>query len=276
VIAGLIYNIRRRKRAEGALKATLADQSRQIEKAVEKSRHQADVIADQQRHQALSELLINLAHQWRQPLNAAGVLIKDIEDAYLAGELNETIIRRQSALAFSQLKSLSKTLDRFTALYEDPGQKEQLSLIALYHEARELMALRLKAQGVQIQGEIDPGHTVCMARRDLLEVLIKLITNAIETAQKRHLTQLKIVIESKQAENLTTIVLTDSAGGIEPEALSKLFDPYHTTGFKERSRGLSLYLIRRMIERRYEGSITAENSDKGARITLTLPSRCGN
>ena len=274
VIAGLIYNIRRRKQAETKLKAILTDQSRQIQEAVKKSRQQADIIADQQRHQALSELLVNLAHQWRQPLNAAGVLIQDLEDAYDAGELSKETMQQQTSLAFSQLKNLSATLDRFAELYEYQGGKEPLALKAACQEVLSLMALRIKAQQVQLKLEIDPAHTVCVARRDLIEVLLKLVANTLEVAQARKIEAPMLQFVSYQDEQQCHLEINDNAGGIEEGILKRLFEPYQTTAFKEPGKGLSLYLIHQLIVERYRGAVQVQNITGGAQVRISLPIHC--
>ena len=47
------------------------------------------MLVQQSKMAAMGEMIGAIAHQWRQPLNAAGLVIQDIKDAYEFGELNK-------------------------------------------------------------------------------------------------------------------------------------------------------------------------------------------
>lgn len=45
----------------------------------------------QQSKMAMGEMINNIAHQWRQPLNLLGVIIQDCEYAYKAGKVDREL-----------------------------------------------------------------------------------------------------------------------------------------------------------------------------------------
>ncbi|MGD0283887.1 MAG: response regulator, partial [Dissulfurispiraceae bacterium] len=55
---------------------------------VAKNREKEFMLLQQGRLAAMGEMIGNIAHQWRQPLNTLGLLIQDISHAYRYGELN--------------------------------------------------------------------------------------------------------------------------------------------------------------------------------------------
>ncbi|MEN6630580.1 MAG: ATP-binding protein, partial [Sulfuricella sp.] len=78
----------------------------------------------------------------------------------------------------------------------------------------------------------------------------------------------KIDITMGQDEGMAWIVVRDNAGGIPPEALPKIFDPYFTT--REKGTGIGLYMSR-MIMEHMNGSIEARNVEGGAEFRLAMP-----
>lgn len=66
------------------------------------------------------------------------------------------------------------------------------------------------------------------------------------------------------------MVLRDNAGGIDQEALPKIFIPFFTT--KPSGTGLGLSLVHRIVTE-HGGSIAVANEDEGTAVTLSFPLR---
>jgi signal transduction histidine kinase len=67
------------------------------------------------------------------------------------------------------------------------------------------------------------------------------------------------------------VSFADSGGGISPDNMSKIFEPYFTT--KAGGSGLGLLIVRRIV-REHGGEIDlASDLGKGLTITIRLPSR---
>jgi signal transduction histidine kinase len=67
------------------------------------------------------------------------------------------------------------------------------------------------------------------------------------------------------------VVFTDTGGGIAPEDMSKIFDPYFTT--KAGGSGLGLMIVRRIV-REHGGEIDIVNNEgRGISLTIRLPLR---
>jgi two-component system, NtrC family, C4-dicarboxylate transport sensor histidine kinase DctB len=89
--------------------------------------------------------------------------------------------------------------------------------------------------------------------------------------QKIHERTIKINIYKE--ERTIYIEIEDNAGGIKPSMLPTLFDPYITSKSTHQGTGIGLHLSKILIEDLMSGTIRAENSKKGAKFTLTLPSQ---
>ena len=63
-------------------------------------------------------------------------------------------------------------------------------------------------------------------------------------------------------------MIEDNTGGIEPQYLNKIFEPYFST--KEKSDGIGLYIAKTIIEKEMGGTLKVSNSKKGA-ICIIAP-----
>jgi signal transduction histidine kinase len=63
--------------------------------------------------------------------------------------------------------------------------------------------------------------------------------------------------------------IRDSGGGIAPENLERVFDPYFST--KEMGTGIGLYMSKMIVEKSMGGHIQATNIDGGAAFTVRCP-----
>ena len=63
--------------------------------------------------------------------------------------------------------------------------------------------------------------------------------------------------------------IRDSGGGIAPENLERVFDPYFST--KEMGTGIGLYMSKMIVEKSMGGHIQAANIDGGASFTVRCP-----
>ena len=63
----------------------------------------------------------------------------------------------------------------------------------------------------------------------------------------------------------------DTGGGINPENLQKIWDPFFSTKPEGKGTGLGLAICKRVIEE-HHGSITIQSEgEKGTRVTLEMP-----
>ena len=73
----------------------------------ESLREKERMLIQQSRLAALGEMINNIAHQWRQPLNGVGLLIQDINLCFEAGEFDapylETTTAKVMALTLNDL-----------------------------------------------------------------------------------------------------------------------------------------------------------------------------
>jgi signal transduction histidine kinase len=136
----------------------------------------------------------------------------------------------------------------------------------------------MKRVGLKLEAAADV--VVYGSSQELKQVLKNLQINAQESVSResgrRATVTDRIDPESPsnanpRADTFTLLEVEDDGGGIPPEMLETLFDKFTTS--KPSGSGLGLYLSRMIVERHFDGSISARNEGGGAVFTVRLPGR---
>lgn len=101
----------------------------------------------------------------------------------------------------------------------------------------------------------------------LREAFGNVIKNACEHTENDG--TVDILIE--QSEKTVSVIIEDNGGGVPESELPKLFERFHrTSNASPDSAGIGLAITKAIVEK-HHGTITAENSEKGLRVTMCFP-----
>jgi signal transduction histidine kinase len=97
------------------------------------------------------------------------------------------------------------------------------------------------------------------------QAFYNVIKNSLEAMKRRGILR----IRTNMDETHVMVSFTDTGGGISPENLSRVFEPYFTT--KSSGTGLGLLIVRRIV-REHGGEMSIQSSEgKGLTLTIRLP-----
>lgn len=101
----------------------------------------------------------------------------------------------------------------------------------------------------------------------LEQVLINLLTNAMQALEEQHQKCVRLSTECKASQVL--IHIDDNGQGITQEKIAHLFEPFFTT--KKNGLGLGLSISQQIIQS-MDGELTMASSPQcGARFSVSLP-----
>jgi two-component system NtrC family sensor kinase len=144
---------------------------------------------------------------------------------------------------------------------------EEFDMAALLNETLELLAHRIESEEIDLQKQIDTPLMMRGDERQLQQVLVNIILNAIQATPPK--CRLHILAHSSD-ENID-LEFIDEGEGIRAEDFSKIFDPFFTTKPEGQGTGLGLSVSYGIIKR-HGGNITLENSKHaGVRVHIRLP-----
>ena len=282
-ITGMVLIFRdrtERKQAEEALAAKQLQLEefnltleKRIQEAVAELRQKDQIMINQSRLAAMGEMIGNIAHQWRQPLNALGLLIYNIKDAFQFNTLNAEYLDQAVADGNRMVQNMSTTISDFSNFFRP--DKEFVAFSATKQIRAAILLVESSYKNCDIAIHLDaPNDLELMGfPNEYSQVLLNLLSNAKEAVLGRN--QLhqqlsrRVEIRLTERDGYGCVTVADNGGGISALILDMIFDPYFST--KDRGSGIGLYMSKMIIERNMYGSITARNIEEGAEFTVCTP-----
>lgn len=226
------------------------------------------LMIQQARLAAMGEMIGNIAHQWRQPINTLGLLLANIKDAYEYGELDKPYLDEAVGKGERLIQSMSTTIDDFRNFFKPNKVKCDFSLRKAINDTINLIGPGLKSHNISMI--IEEGEDILSNGfpNEFSQVLLNVLTNAKDALLERKTAGGSIEIRLGCDGHQSFVAIKDNAGGIPENISHKIFDPYFST--KDKGTGIGLYMSK-MIMEHMGGSITAKNVEGGAEFILTLP-----
>ena len=242
-----------------------------LRKYIKKVIEQEEIMIAQSRHAAMGEMISMIAHQWRQPLSViamgANNVIADIE----LKMLDEKVLHDGAVEILEQTQELSKTIDDFKNFFRPIKTVENIYPEDIFYEAFKVVGKSLENHEIEVIKKFNNNTKIKTFSRELMQVLINIIKNAKEALVENEIKDKKLYIFIKDTKDLVEISICDNAGGIKPDIINKIFNPYFSTKYEKSGTGLGLYMSKTIIEKHLNGTIEVENSKGGACFKIKLP-----
>ena len=222
------------------------------------------MLIHQSRLASMGEMLANISHQWRQPLNRIASFVMNMQIHIMDTYPKEKFMLEKLEETQGQLEYMSHTIDDFTNFYKKDKTKEIFFVSSSVENASSIIASSLKAKNIDLQVEIKEDFELNSYPKELSQVVLNLLQNAKDALviNKIENPKIKLLIDKNK------ISVEDNAYGIPEEIKSKIFEPYFTTKDKQQGTGLGLYMTKMILERNMNASIDIENSENGAKFIV--------
>ena len=238
---------------------------------LEAQRHR-DELALLSRRASLGELTASIAHELKQPLTA---ILSNTQAAlrFLSGDapdLNEVHdilqdIVRDDKRAAEVIKRLHVPLKKSVPVFRS------LDLNEIIREVIALLKNEMGLKGVSpvmaLAEGLPPvrGDTI-----QLQQVALNLILNGAEAMIDLDDDSRKIIVSTeKHDEQTLKVSVRDSGRGLDEDTIDQIFDPFYTT--KSQGMGMGLSISRSIIEAHGGRLWAANNPDRGATLSFTVP-----
>lgn len=213
------------------------------------------------------EMIGNIAHQFRQPLNNLSYILINVKNRFNSNTLEEVYFEKKLNQANNQIDFLSKTINDFKEFYIPSKTKEEFIIKESIESALSVISPDLKRFNILCDISYQDEETILFGiKNELSQVVLSIISNSSDAI--KNIDNPKITIEILQEENKRKIVFTDNGPGIKEKDLKKVLEPYFTT--KKEGTGLGLFLSKQIIEESFQGEMELKNIKEGFQITLFL------
>lgn len=241
-----------------------------IQEAINKSREKDMMLIQQSRLAAMGEMIGNIAHQWRQPLNAVGIIIQNINEAYRCNELTPEYMDAKVEKSMDIIQYMSQTIDDFRNFFKPEKKMHLFDVKATVQRAVSFIEPTLLNNQIELECFCDNQIQVMGYSNEYAQVVLNLLNNAKDAVMENNIPNPKITVSLKMHDGKSVLYIDDNGGGIAPEYIDKIFTPYFSTKNPSKGTGIGLYMSKTIVEKNMHGSLTFKNTEEGARFTIVV------
>ena len=266
-----------RQKTQEALAAKqqqLAELNDSLEERIVKSLHEIrqkdQMLIQQSRRAAMGEMINNIAHQWRQPLNNLGLITQNLKFSFEMGQLTIEEMTIENDKAMETILFMSRTIDDFRNFYRDDKQKVVISVIDLLNSTLAFVSASFQHLNISMDIEAQDTVTAFGYPNEYSQVILNILNNAKDVLLERMVAAPSIRIRAFGEEERSVVTIWDNGGGIDEEILARIFDPYFSTKEVGKGTGIGLYMSKVIIEQNMGGLLAVRNIDGGAEFRIEL------
>ena len=271
-------DISERKRAEESLN----EKTRQLEElnlyleqrvaaAVTEMRKKDQLMILQSRQAAMGEMIGNIAHQWRQPLNTLGLVVQELLLTYGREEFNKENLEASVRKSMELITHMSRTINDFSTYFKPCLEKTQFSVNQAVTKTLLLAGPSLKSLNIAIKVIARDEAEITGYPNEYAQVLLNILLNCRDAfAERRSGGQPLITVTVTKENSRSVVTIADNAGGIPEDIVDKVFDPYFTTKGPDKGTGIGLYMAKTIIEKNMGGRLTVRNQADGAEFRIEV------
>ncbi|MDS1315719.1 HAMP domain-containing sensor histidine kinase [Aliarcobacter butzleri] len=226
------------------------------------------MILQQSKFVKSGEMIANITHQFRQPLNNISYILINLKKRFESEKLDKIFFDKKVNQANEQVSFLSKTIDDFKEFYLQEKEKDDFLVKDSIQNALTILNPDLQKDNINLNLKFETFEDIKIfgVKNELSQVILSLVSNSIDALKNRHNPKIFINVVSSSAEVIIEIL--DNAGGIKAKNLKKIFEPYFST--KEEGTGIGLYLSKIIIEESFGGKLQVQNIKDGAKFSIFI------
>jgi signal transduction histidine kinase len=223
---------------------------------------------------SLGEMSAGLAHELKQPLQAISLAASNTLTAVRRGNAEGAEQRLQRIVQHAQrAANVIENLRRFARGSEEGAPPESLAVGDVIEGALAVLGGTLRDAGIELRVTVAQDTPRLLGQLVSLEqVLTNLMMNArdamagLPAGMER---RIRLSAGPGPEPGTVEIAVADSGGGIPPQVMARLFEPFVTTKGEEHGTGLGLSICHGLIGN-MGGRIRAANEGPGAVFRITL------
>lgn len=241
-----------------------------IKEELAKNRDKDLIMMRQSRLAAIGELINNIAHQWRQPLNNVAITIQDTRLAYERGLLDFAYMDKMAGIGMSEINYMSKTIDSLANFFKPEKNKNSFCIEKIIKESLAVVTPTLSHLNIDVILSIEEKMEIFGYENEFGQVIINILNNAKDALEKAQLQNPLISISTKVEDKMFIILIENNGPKIPQEIIGKIFDPYFTTKHSAQGVGLGLYMSKMIIEENMGGFLDVVNTEDGVLFTISF------
>ncbi len=229
--------------------------------------------ARMERIAAWREVARRIAHEIKNALSPIQLSIENIQRSHAKGVRDfDEVLSRATGTVREEVEGLRKMVDEFSQLARMPAPtlgrhdlRRVVERVVVLHEgSKQGVSVTAQTPDEPLEAHIDPDQ--------ISRALGNVVANAIDACSKGGSVRVTLSLRGRVASPApprARIEVRDTGGGLTPEQMERIFEPYYTT--KEGGTGLGLAIAMKIVTD-HGGAIEVESEPgAGATFIITLP-----
>ena len=221
-----------------------------------------------ERFSALTMLAAGVAHEIGNPLNSLNIHLQLMQrnlqkvPPKLRKQVEESV-----AIARGEVTRLDHIITQFLrAIRPQPLDPAPADVNEILRETLMFLDAEIEDRDIIVEEELSKALPLLqLDREQIKQAFYNICRNAFQAMKSGGILR---VSTSSNATHVS-VVFSDTGGGIAPENITRIFEPYFTT--KSDGNGLGLLIVRRIV-RAHGGEVVLESSPgRGLTLTVLLP-----
>jgi len=231
-----------------------------------------------ERMASMGEMIVNIAHQWRQPLSVISTGVTSMQIQKEFDMLSDEKFNETCEMINKNAQHLSKTIDEFRSFAQ--GEKV-LELFDLKDNANSFLQIahkQLEENNIEVVCNIQEDIKINAYPNELTQAYVNILNNTIDALKTKDIKNKYLFLDISKENEKISIQLKDNAGGIPADIIEKIFEPYFTTKHQSQCTGLGLHMVNDLIANVMGGKIEVQNETytykdteyTGVKFTFTI------
>ena len=238
-----------------------------IEKTNEELKVARERLIDSEKMVAIGEMASGLAHEIRNPLVSIGGFVRRLYKRFPGDEQVQSYFQ----VILNEVERLEKTLNEITDFSQDPrGNYREWDLNRIVEEALGLIQRELDEGNIKVEKQWGKVPKVFGDNRQLGHVFYNLFLNSCQAMPQGGVLTIRTYLDKGPDRDWVICQITDTGGGIQPDVLHNIFNPFFTT--KDHGSGLGLPIVHKIVTR-HNGEVDIDNRPgEGVSFLIKFPS----
>jgi PAS domain S-box-containing protein len=224
-------------------------------------------LAHAERLASIGRLAAGVAHEIGNPVTAIACLAQNLHS-----ETRDREALEASGAIIEQTRRISDIVQSLVSFSHggsslSTGTFVTLAVRECVDEAMRLVRLSRAAKAAELRNECDPQVLIDADRPRFVQVLVNLLTNAIDASAPRA----RVLVSCDMLGEQALVHVRDEGEGIDEEIMAQIFEPFVTTKPPGRGTGLGLSVVYRIVND-HGGNIQIDSvRGRGTVVTVSLP-----
>lgn len=200
------------------------------------------------------ELLKDIAHHWRNPLNAISLIITNINDAVesdesFSDELQYEIMSYCDA-GSTHVVNMSHTISDFIGFINSETKTENLILKDFFLQAWNLADNSFPDIHCTLKLGIDEDTIINISKSSINFIFYQILKNSFEEFERRKIDSPMFKVYAEKSDKYNRVFFEDNGGGLSEKNKDMVFMPYASDKSVESCRGVNLFLVKKILKER--------------------------